>query len=392
MNDKGEIVSTFDVDENIALQIWTKGFMPRLSVFNKNQNSRKLIKLSWLEKMDRKLSIKGKKGTAAKAYEVGDFLPAVQRILSEYAVYTMFRPKMWKFAVELEKIIHTPELVSDKSMLALLSEEKRSSLWLADLSGETGRGPLFRPFFSIGESEKGVLESDLLIKNNARDMEALFQTGAIRTLVDSNPARWYSPVRLTAAAMLLGFSFCDYDCDDSEFIEALWRNSDRKEIPGKPKAKAKVNDAPSFTMHDSRLCGLCYKLTAFIRHFEAVKSMGTRISLDSEKDLLEEGYTRKRRVSFPENTVGDVSYSVTFFDNDAGSMAISCKPKGPTLRHKGELIYTFPTKTYEDALVNDSVSGSKDEFFTTTQLARAHQFSVWYNCVALYVSSFAGLL
>ena len=45
MDDKGEIVSSCDVDENIALQIWTKGFSPRLVVLNKNKNSRKLIHL-----------------------------------------------------------------------------------------------------------------------------------------------------------------------------------------------------------------------------------------------------------------------------------------------------------------------------------------------------------
>ena len=61
MDDKGEILSSCDVDDNIGLQIWTKGLSPRLVVLNKKQNSRKLIRLSWLENLDRKLSIKGKK-------------------------------------------------------------------------------------------------------------------------------------------------------------------------------------------------------------------------------------------------------------------------------------------------------------------------------------------
>jgi len=124
MDDKGEIVSSCDVDENIALQIWTKGLSPRLVVFNKNKNSRKLIRFSWMENRDRKLAVKGKKRTESFSYEIADLVPILQRILSEYAVYTAFRPRLWKFSVDLEKVLHAPEVVTDKGELNLLSEER----------------------------------------------------------------------------------------------------------------------------------------------------------------------------------------------------------------------------------------------------------------------------
>ena len=47
MDDKGEIVSSHDVDDNLSLQIWTKGHTPRLVIFNKAKNSKKLIRLGW---------------------------------------------------------------------------------------------------------------------------------------------------------------------------------------------------------------------------------------------------------------------------------------------------------------------------------------------------------
>ena len=78
MDDKGEIVSSCDVDENIALQIWTKGLSPRLVVFNKNKNSRKLIRLSWMEKRDRKLAVKGKGRTESFSYAIADLVPILQ--------------------------------------------------------------------------------------------------------------------------------------------------------------------------------------------------------------------------------------------------------------------------------------------------------------------------
>ena len=136
MDDKGEIVSSCDVDENIALQIWTKGLSPRLVVLNKNKNSRKLIHLSWMENRERKLAVQGKKRTESFSYEVADLVPLLQRILSEYAVYTAFRPRLWKFSVDLEKVLHAPEIVTDRGELHLLSEERRSSLWIADFTEE----------------------------------------------------------------------------------------------------------------------------------------------------------------------------------------------------------------------------------------------------------------
>jgi len=87
MDDKGEIMSSCDVDENICLQIWTKGFSPRLVVFNKNQNTKKLIRFNWLENLERKLSVKGKKRGESVEYSLAALLPHVQRIISEYGVY-----------------------------------------------------------------------------------------------------------------------------------------------------------------------------------------------------------------------------------------------------------------------------------------------------------------
>lgn len=388
MDDKGEIVSSCDVDENIALQIWTKGLSPRLVIFNKNKNSRKLIHLSWMEKRDRKLSVKGKKRLESFNYEIADLVPILQRILSEYAVYTAFRPRLWKFSVDLEKVLHVPEIVTDKGELNLLSEEKRSSLWIADFTEDDKKVGTFRPFFPLSPEERQALPEKVEIRNNERTVDDLIKTGMIRQLAKAKPARWHSPVRIAATAMLLGFSFCD--ADGSEFVDQLWRGEEVPSAPGlsQPTPAGKI----SFTLRDPRIVGLGHKLTAFIRHFESVDRIDESISLDSDKELQEQGYVRKRRLPFPDGTVGDVSYSVTFFDDEQGRMALGCKPKAATLRHKGELIYKFPTEVYEQALLDNTLGGPTDDFFSVTQLARARQFRNWYDNVALYVSSFAGLM
>ncbi len=388
MDDKGEIVSSCDVDENIALQIWTKGLSPRLVVFNKNKNSRKLIRLSWMEKRDRKLSVKGKGRTESFCYEIADLVPVLQRILSEYAVYTSFRPKLWKFAVELERVLHAPEVVTDRGELNLLSEDKRSSLWVADFTGEDKRTGAFRPFFPLTPEEERALSAKLGIRSDERAVDSLLRTGAVRQLAKANPARWHSPVRITATAMLLGFSFCE--ADGSDFVDLLWRGEEKPAVPGVPQPADPRR--VSFSLRDSRLLGLGHKLAAFVRHFEAVEHIEERTSLDSDKELQEQGYARKRRLDFQDGTVGDVSYAVTFFEDDRGRMALGCKPRAATLRHKGELIYSFPAEVYERALLHDTLGGPSDDFFSATQLVWARQFRDWFDRVALYVSSFAGLL
>jgi hypothetical protein len=225
MDEKGEIISSYDVDENVALQIWTKGMSPRIVIFNKGQNSRKMIRFSWLENLERKLSLKGKKRGESVEYCLSDLLPHVQRIMAEYAVYASFKPRMWKFAGVLEKMLHTPAIVSEKGELSLLTEDKRSCLWIADLTeGRKGEGT-FRPFFPLVEKEESVLPAlsteGIPFTENRRNVEDLFKTGAVRKLANAHPARWHRPLHVMAAAMLLGFSFCEED--GADFTDDLWR-------------------------------------------------------------------------------------------------------------------------------------------------------------------------
>ena len=374
MDDKGEILSSCDVDENIGLQIWTKGFSPRLVIFNKNQNSRKLIRFNWLENLDRKLSVKGKKRGESAEYSLTDLLPHVQRIISEYAVYTSFKPRLWKFATMLEKTFHTPAIVSEKGELALLPEEKRSCLWIANITGEKRGEGSFCPFFPISENEKTTFpEGGLPIVENKRGADDLLKTAIARKLAVQTPLRWYKPIRVAGAAVLLAFSFCDED--GSEFADQFWSD-----------------EVQSIKIDDVRLCGLGRKFVAYVRHFDALKDIEMRTSHDSDKELLGADYARKRRIEFQERTIGDVAYSVTFFERDDGVMALGCKPRAATTRHKGELICSLPASAYAKALVDDSFGGAADDYFTITQLASAKAFEKWSSSVAVYIGSLIGTI
>ncbi|MDR1378435.1 MAG: hypothetical protein LBJ36_05230 [Synergistaceae bacterium] len=393
MDDKGEIISSYEVDENLVLQIWTKGLSPRLVIFNKTQNKKKFIRLNWLENLDRTLSIKGKKRGSIINYTLSNLLSPLQRILSEYAVYTPFKTYLWRFSVTLERVLHAPAIVFDKSEFSLLPEEKRSRIWISDLTGEEKGSGFFRPFFPLNEREnKTVSEKGLLFVENRCGIDDLVRTGALRKLNGANIARWYRPVRIMAAAILLGFSYCGED--GAEFTDEIWR-------------AGQLEKPLSFKIGDPRLKSLGRKFVGYVRHMEKLSDITVWASLDSDKDLLGDGYTRKRRVDFPAGLLGNIDTVVTFFEREDGMMALGYKPKlkrsmgsgagfyyaSPPQKsqEKQELIYTLPIFLYKKALLDDSLGGAADDYFTVGQLTSAKMFEAWCDSLIPYIAYFVSM-
>ncbi|MBR6901108.1 MAG: hypothetical protein IKN30_03490 [Synergistaceae bacterium] len=392
MDEQGKIISTCDIDANLALQMWTRGKTPRLSIFNKNKNSRKLIHIAWVEKRDRTLSMNGKKPGENFTYTVNDFEPAIQKILTDYAAKTNFKVKYFKLVIDLEKALNRPEPAGSKSDLAMMTEEKRSSLWVADCSNGDKNSGVFRPFFPLNEAEAALFtEGRMKISSiTARGTEALIKTGITADLKKVNPERWHNTVRVTAAAMLLGFTYCG--ADGTQMSDALWVAGEKPKNINPNVAPMKI---PEKTLHlnDPGLARLGFKLTAFIRHFYIINKIKITYADDSEKSLLEAGYERQRRIDFNTGTLGDVPYRTTFYENhDKGMTAFGCNPRMQTAKHRGDMVILIPTDVYKSALKLNTMSENEDDFFTITRLLWGKQFSAWYSNLKPYVKGFAGLL
>ena len=391
MEEKGKIVSSCDVDENLALQIWTRGKTPRLSVFNKAKNSRKLITIAWVEKRNRTLTINGRRRGETESYSVENFEPAIQKILAVYASSQSFKLKYYKLIVDLEKAINRPEVISRESDFALMTEEKRSSLWIADSTGDDKGMGIFLPFFPMNDAETKAAPDEKLEFNDIkmRGIEGLLKTGVPTEIKKANPERWHNTIRVTAAAMLLGFSYCG--AEGAAYSEAIWSEGEKK-APTQIGQVAMKTPVRKLSIHDAGLMRLGHKLTAFIRHFYYVDDVKISYVEDSGKYLLDSGYERSRRFDFNTGTLGDVPYRVTFFENaEKGMTAFGCNPRMQTLRHKGDMMIVLPTETYKTALKNDSM-GNTDDFFTITRLVWAKQFKGWYLNLKSYVKNFAGLI
>ena len=391
MDEQGKIISSCDIDENLALQMWTRGKTPRLSIFNKNKNQRKLIHIAWVEKRDRTLAINGKNRGETFSYVVQDFEPAIQKILTGYAANTNYKVKFFTVVIDLEKALHRPELVTSASDIAMMSEDKRSSLWVADCSGENKPLGVFRPFFPVNEAESAVITPEKLkiTSQTERGAEALIKTGIINELKKINPERWHNPIRITAAAMLLGFTYCG--SDGSKMADTLWTAGEKpKTTSNTPAMKVPVK---KLNLHEPGLVRLGHKLAAYIRHYYYVDDVLIEYVSESEKVLHERGYDRQRRVDFNTGSLGDVPYRVTFYEKESeGMTAFGCVPRMQTARHKGDMLIIIPTEIYKQALANNTMGGVEDDFFTITRLLWAKQFKDWYKNLIPYLKNITGLI
>jgi hypothetical protein len=415
VDDKGEVISSIDIDEKLSLQIWTKGLSPRVVVFNRLLDKKKFVRPSWFEDFDRKLTIKGRKKSEMFEYAVSDILPSIQRILSEYAVYTSFKPYLWKFAATFERVLHAPAVVLDRKEFSILSEEKKSRLWVADLTGDDDfddaeierrkrkgiwkkDSGFFVPFFPLMPSEKKTLpEEGMPFSDGFYDVEDLFLSGAVRKLNGASVRRWHRPLRIMSVALLLNFSYCEEDGE--EFSDELWR-------------VGRFDEPLNLKIGDYRLRGMGRKAAAYIRHFDTLSRVDVRASFDCEKELLDSGYARKRRLAFPPGIFGRSETSVTFFERSDGMMALACRssvrnPGGRAdhewrlyyassssqkSQEKQELIYTLPREDYDAALINDTFKGNPDDYFTVSQIAGAKIFEAWCDNLTPYIKYFAGFV
>ena len=393
MNEQGKIISTCDIDENLALQMWTRGRTPRLSLFNKVKNNRKLIHIAWTEKLDRTLTISGKKPGESITYTVRDFEAAIAAILDAFAKKTNFMQKFGKLALDLSKAINRPEILSSKADIAMMTEEKRSALWVADSSAGDRNSGIFRPYFPMNEQEAAIAsESRLVIDSVAmKTYDGLAKTKVLDELKAANPERWHNPVMVTAAAMLLGFSYCG--ADGTKMADEIWAEGEKKAPTqlGQVAMKAPVR---KFSINDPGLARLGYKLTAYIRHCSYIDELEIEYVGDSISELQDAGFARSRRIDFNTGTLGDVPYRVTFYENaDEGMTAFGCVPRMQTARHTGDMVLLIPTGIYKQALANNSICGNaEDDFYTITRLLWAKQFKAWYTVLKPYVRKFARLV
>ncbi|MDD2206019.1 MAG: hypothetical protein WCQ97_02575 [Aminobacterium sp.] len=366
------ILQSIDVDDHLGLQLWSRGAVPRLVIYNKGKDSGKTVRFSWLEGENKSISLKRKDGKIEK-YSLAQLLPVIQELLSTEAAIVPFKMLVWKTALLFSDYLHEPKVLISREDRALLSEEKRQSLWLADMEEQ-----IFSPSFPLAKEEAHLEEKiEGIHIGDDRSVVALRAKGITRQLASCNPERWYRHLYFSAVALLLGFSLSEEVA--SELSDHLWQRPTTTDgdVWGSLRQPALIAKEMSLP-----LLSFQQKIKAFTRHWEVVQNITREENYDSVDFLLKQGYKRKRRVDFPQKALGDVPYTVTICENVEDDLIAFClKPLMATARHKEERMYKVSLSNFEKALGHDSAGSSQDEFFTIASLVKATDFSFWLKNV-----------
>ena len=381
MSDRENIISIRSVDEKLSLGIWAKEGAPRLLIENNSKKTgtkRKFIHLSWMEKKDRKLTMSGQKRNETHNYEIQQLEPIVKQLLEEYSVYSKFKMFYWKAITLLTHMVEAPVNVIDPAEMALMAEKKRCYLWVCDMTKSRNEG-FYRPFFPMEEDEKNVLPSPkgVPFSDEQKGAEYFSRTGVLRKLMGINPARWYRPLQIAAAAMLLNFSYCGEN--GSEATELIWHD--------------KADDPIVLKPDDPKMVQLGDRLTLYIRHFNAVKDIKYEEDVyDSVDELQKRGYVRKKRFNLHVGAIGDVEYTTTVFEKNDEPVAFTCVPQSATARHDKDIVYHVPNSIFQKAKQDSTLDKENlDELYALASLIKAKQCNDWLERIAFFVSAFTGV-
>jgi hypothetical protein len=294
----------------------------------------------------------------------------VRGLLESMSRDLTFRSMCLRTAVLLQDMAIVPKVVMDKKDFALLPETKRRSLWLTDLSDGKNNGA-FLPCFDVTDEE-----SELFLKNGdelyldlpkGADIRDIRSTSIVSKLTAVDPVRWYMPFQIGAMGVLMGFSAVGGESID--FADSLWRGYDKKSF------LRKVDDLEGQAKVQASKMAMA--LVSLVRHWPYLQALEYREHYDSEGDLKERGYSRKRRFDIPQGQLGDISYVVTVYDNGEGHIAIGCKGNGRTSLHDGDMIFEMPDHVYGRSMASDACGSSPDETYSIVSLIRAWRTYVW---------------
>lgn len=367
--ENGTILCSKEVDDVLALQVWRGSGAPRLGIYNRAKERMKPVRFSWLEDDGRLLKMKHRRG---QTFEYGmDVLDeSVRDLVRELSKNLPFRSLCLKTTVLLQDMAMEPRIVMDKKDFALLPESKRKSLWLTDISEGKDDG-VFLPCFSIYEGEDAFFEKNdqerFVDIPRGGDIRDIRRTGIVAKLVSVEPGRWYMPFQIASVGIILGFSLFGHDGID--LADFLWGSLSQKrlaQIGEDLDGQAKVDASKTSAF-----------LVSMVRHWPYGGKLSYRDHHDSDGLLKEEGFSRKRRFDVPAGQIGDISYVITFYEDEHGKVALGCKGNGRTSMHDGEMVFVTDHHSYDLALKADACGSNPDELYTIVSLIKAWRASRW---------------
>ncbi|MDR1137844.1 MAG: hypothetical protein LBK91_05935 [Synergistaceae bacterium] len=367
------VFAEYEIDDDLSLLLARGEGIPRLGIYNLNNEKKKYVPLSWIEDSSRTLKIKA--GRTTKEYRMDVMMEGVASLIAGSADALSLNSLAWRGVQILGDLIHIPKTARSDADLNLIADSKRDTLWYA-YTPKRGKWRV-RPCFAPTETERNIFDSSLEEGKPWREPALSIENGAlpftmrnaslVREISLVNPARWREFMLPVAKAMLLGFS--DWSsAGEHLFGDALWKYL--------PRQNYRSDDAVTSIASAGK--AFMNKIIAYLRLWPMLEKVNSELVTDSTKELAERGMKKRERFDMVAPNLGDRQFRVTrLVDESSSSVAFGISPS-TRLPGEQDRIITFTEEDWETCLKACALGGEPDPQYTCNSILAAIETKSWY--------------
>ena len=369
-----EEIAHLPVDEHMTLSFILTESSPMVTIHNNDTGKRRSVALSWFLQEGREMHVRtGPRAT--RTYTVQELDETLSSLVTLAMAHPLVKPLIWQTFRTLTEVLHQPKVITRESEYGMLSEEKRTALWLSWMLAGASVGRLIPCFPAQGQElellEKhtagGPWKEGVRVTAQENGVAALQKKGILTSLMRATPQRWYLPLMVASSSAVLGMVEAGNDEDGNFLAHQLWKQRAEVRKPGGTMDRAVIAPAAA---------DLTRRLVAFIRHFYELPLIDCELTVDGHEQLLKENYGRRDRIDLPAGQLGKAEYVITSYtQKDSALGALVYHPKGRTVLK--DCVLRYPHQVYPQALDNDSCGSIPDNNVTVLNLLRAVRFQAW---------------
>jgi hypothetical protein len=367
------VFAEYEIDDDLSLLMARGEGIPRLGIYNLNNEKKKYIPLSWIEDPSRTLKIKA--GRTTKEYRMDVIMEGVTSLIADSAETLLLNSLTWRGVQLLGDMIHIPKSARSDADLSLIADNKRDTLWYV-YTPKRGKWRV-RPCFATTEAERNIFASALdegkpwpspalSIENGALPF-TMRNASLIREISLANPVRWREFMPLVAKAMLLGFS--DWSSGGEHlFGDALWKYLPTQNYRSDDTVTAIASAGKAFLN----------KIIAYLRLWPLLEHVASETVPDCTKALAERGMKKRERFDMVAPNLGDKQFRVTrLVDEGSAAVAFGITPS-TRLPGEQDRIVTFTGEDWETCLEACALGGEPDPQYTCNSILAAVETKNWY--------------
>jgi hypothetical protein len=367
-------MAEYEVDDDLVLLLARSEGIPRLGIYNLNNDKKKYVPFSYVENPERVLKIKV--GRSSKEYRVSELMEGVSSIIKNSEEAIRLNSLVWRGVQILGDLAHIPKTARSDADLNLIAESKKDTLWYV-YTPKRGKWRI-RPCFAFANAERDTMTAMLeegkpwpvpaLSVENGALPPTMRNTPLVRELAHVNPARWSEFMLPIAKAMFLGFS--DWSSGGEHlFGDALWKYL--------PKENYRSEETISAISSAGRL--FMNRIIAYLRLWPILELVKSEQSHDAVKELGERGMKKRERFEMIAPNLDDKQFKVTrLLDETTSAVAFGIEP-ATRLPGEQDRIITLTGDIWEICLDACSMGGERDPQYTCNSVMSAIETRNWYR-------------